>query len=163
MVVALKRGFEDLIDWKMSKAWTSGILFILGLDCASELMLVKEGLLQILHKRTALQRHPLQHIGGPPFFLRFGKGVRTRMFCLIIYLPCFDPSVLFCCLVFCSLLSSTERDLAQPLSSCSNRAPLYFCVLVRLRTRKVLKLQSNRKIFVSFPASGAVVVFVSCI
>ena len=55
------------------------------------------------------------------------------MFCLIIHLPCFDPYVLFCCLVFCSVSSSTERGLAQPLSSCSNRAPLYFCVLVRLR------------------------------
>ena len=37
------------------------------------------------------------------------KGVRTRMFCLIIYLPCFDPCVLFSCLVFCSVSSSTER------------------------------------------------------
>ena len=62
------------------------------------------------------------------------KGVRTRMFSLIIYLPCFDPCVLFCCLVFCSVLPSTERDKAQPLPNCSNRAPLYFCVLVRLRT-----------------------------
>ena len=30
------------------------------------------------------------------------------MFSLIIYLPCFDPCVLFCCLVFCSVSSSTE-------------------------------------------------------
>ena len=38
-----------------------------------------------------------------------GKGVRTRMFRLIICLPCFDPFVLFCCLVFCSVSFSTER------------------------------------------------------
>ena len=37
------------------------------------------------------------------------EGVRTRMFCLIIYLRCFDPCVLFYCLVFCSVSSSTER------------------------------------------------------
>ena len=28
---------------------------------------------------------------------------------LIDYLLCFDPCVLFCCLVFCSVSSSTER------------------------------------------------------
>ena len=43
------------------------------------------------------------------FLSRLIKGVRTRMFSLIIYLPCFDPCVLFCCLVFCSVSSSTER------------------------------------------------------
>ena len=37
------------------------------------------------------------------------KGVRTPIFLLIICLPCFDPFVLFCCLVFRSISSSTER------------------------------------------------------
>ena len=36
------------------------------------------------------------------------KGVRTRMFRLIIHLPFFDPCVLFCCLVFSSVSSSTD-------------------------------------------------------
>ena len=41
------------------------------------------------------------------------KGVRTRMFWLIIYLPCFDPCVLFGCLVFCSFLLSSARFLLK--------------------------------------------------
>ena len=36
------------------------------------------------------------------------KGVRTRILSLIIYLSSFDPCVLFCCLVFCSVSSSTD-------------------------------------------------------
>ena len=40
---------------------------------------------------------------GPQF-----KGAGTPMFRLITYLPCFDPCVLFCCLVFCSVSSSTD-------------------------------------------------------
>ena len=34
------------------------------------------------------------------------KGVRLRMFCLIIYSLCFDPRVLFCCRLFFSVSSS---------------------------------------------------------
>ena len=62
---------------------------------------------------------------------------------MIIYLPCFDPCVLFCCLVFCSVSSSTERTYAQPLSSCSNRDPLHFCVLVRLQGALFEQLESG--------------------
>ena len=42
------------------------------------------------------------------------KGVRTRMFCLIIYLPCFDHCVLFCFLVFCSVLFRLQLSVVRP-------------------------------------------------
>ena len=40
------------------------------------------------------------------------KDVRARMFFLIICLTCFDPSVLFCCLVisFCFAICSVSSD-----------------------------------------------------
>ena len=40
----------------------------------------------------------------------YSKGARTRMFCLIIHLTCFDLCVLFCCLVVCSESKTTKQD-----------------------------------------------------
>ena len=63
------------------------------------------------------------------------------MFCLIIYLPCFDPYVLFSCLVFCSVLSSTERG--RPKRSQVARIELH-CISVSLKIGfKTAKPQEN--------------------
>ena len=43
------------------------------------------------------------------------------MFWLIIHLPCFNPCVLLCCLVFCSVLSSPNRSQESLLCECALR------------------------------------------
>ena len=74
---------------------------------------------------------------------------------------------LFCCLVVCSVSSSTERGLAQLLSSCSNRAPFYFClsapshknafgfaVLKTILVRRRTKTQKYKGALFEQPESG---------
>ena len=58
--------------------------------------------------RSCEQRGAVLQNHSPQRAVHFTKGVWTRMLELIIYLPYFDHYVLFWCLVFCSVSSSTD-------------------------------------------------------
>ena len=72
-----------------------------------------------------------------------GHGFFDRSFIYLVLILVYCFVVLLSVLFRLQLICATELSEAQPLSSCSSRTFLYFCVIVHLRMRKV----SNCKVW----------------